>query len=109
MRTYWLSFCDPERPESEQFLGACLVEVTDEDAATALTFITEHFPKHAPGAEWQAAAARKAHREGCNPGGQILQIDVTGHPMLRLYPLHKLLSMAEIEAIAPVVRLGDDQ
>lgn len=27
--TYWLSFCDPNKPEGERFLGCILIDATD--------------------------------------------------------------------------------
>jgi hypothetical protein len=44
---WWLSFCDPTKPEGQQFLGACIVQ--------ARGFFT---------------ATLQAHRLGCNPGGE---------------------------------------
>ena len=77
MRTYWLSFCDNEKPQGQQFLGACIIEVEAIDAERAKALIDLQFPQHAPGAEWTAAATQKAHRQGCNPGGQVMSIDMT--------------------------------
>lgn len=40
MRTFWLSFCDGDRPKGQQFLGACVVDVTDEEAESSSGFCT---------------------------------------------------------------------
>ncbi len=48
MTLWWLSFCDPERPKGEQFLGVAIVEATD-----------------------IVSAAQVAYALGCNPGGEI--------------------------------------
>lgn len=48
MATFWMSFCDPEKPRGSQFLGVALV-----DAAS--------FPE----------AMTVSHMSGCNPGGEI--------------------------------------
>jgi len=45
---WWLSFCDSNLPKGEQFLGACIVR--------ARGFIS---------------AIREAHKQGCNPGGEV--------------------------------------
>lgn len=109
MRTFWLSFCDGKRPAGEQFLGACLVDVTQAEASQALIEIAFSFPDALHGSEWVAAATRKAHREGCNPGGEIASADVTDGPpeMLSLYPRNRLMSKAELEAIAPVMAMDE--
>lgn len=44
----WLSFCDSDRPEGEQFLGVIILRARD---------VVE--------------GARRAHRLGINPGGQV--------------------------------------
>lgn len=56
MGLWWLSFCDPKRPSGTQFLGACIV-----------------------GGDNIAAAARNAHVFGCNPGGEVMGMEVPGH------------------------------
>jgi hypothetical protein len=58
----WLSFCDIHAPEGSQFLGVAIIEV--ESAASE--------------AEAIKAAVMKAHREGCNPGGEVGAIAVPG-------------------------------
>jgi hypothetical protein len=50
---WWLSFCDPDKPEGSTFLGVCIVPAHDMITAVA-----------------------KARRLGCNPGGEVL-----GHPL----------------------------
>jgi hypothetical protein len=45
---WWLSFADPDRPEGQQFLGACVVM-----------------------SHGLLSATLTAHTFGCNPGGQI--------------------------------------
>ncbi len=48
-RTYWLSFCDPDRPTGAQFLGAC-VELTDRwyapPAGTSRRVALTDLPRH---------------------------------------------------------------
>ncbi len=102
-RTYWLSFCDGDRPKGQQFLGALVVDVTDAEAEAARIEIDQRFPQHAPEAEWIAAAARKAWQHGCNPGGEIatVRIDDAEHfaTMSPRYPRLHLLSRADVAAI----------
>lgn len=104
-RAYWLSFCDGDKPTGQQFLGVCLVDVTDDMAADALLDIALRFPMAMDGAEWVAAAIKEAHRLGCNPGGEVASNDVTDGPpdILAAHPRGKLMSLAELEAIAPTI------
>lgn len=38
MARWWLSFCDPDRPEGEQFLGVCIVEAADITTCTKVAW-----------------------------------------------------------------------
>lgn len=49
---WWLSFCDPEAPKGEQFLGAICIQAPDFMGAVALT-----------------------HFMGINPGGEVAGAD----------------------------------
>ena len=53
MTLYWLSFCDPEKPQGSAFLGVSIV--------AAATF------EDAIGVAWN---------EGVNPGGEVAGIDL---------------------------------
>ena len=69
---WWMSFCDPDKPKGQQFLGVAIVE--------APGFIHAH---------------QKAWALGINPGGQIQASQVDGVPA----EYHdKLLSLADLEA-----------
>jgi len=76
MRLFWLSFADATKPKGTQFLGACMVKGFDEKDA-----VTE------------------AHRQGCNPGGEVLIADFTDD-MESIHPswLNVLMDKATIEA-----------
>ena len=52
-RWFWLSFCDADRPTGTQFLGACIVR-----------------------GRGIATAIREAHRQGCNPGGEVKVVEI---------------------------------
>lgn len=106
-QTWWLSFTDPARPAGTQFLGVAIVDVTEGDAAAALPFVQEirdayRLPPPAPDSApvWIAAAMRKAHATGCNPGGQIAPLRLDGSPLFaamdKRLPRHRLLSRAEM-------------
>ena len=99
MRRYWLSFADADRPAGEQFLGACVVEVTDIEAQVALKIVQRQFPNAKPGAEWLAAASMKAHYNDCNPGGEIQALDITDSPYPEgvEVPLYTLMDRAELQ------------
>jgi len=75
MTYFWLSFCSSDMPEGEQFLGGCLIEADDIDDAI-----------------------KKSHRRGCNPGGEVvcLQIDAKREPNLALFKLNHLYSKQEL-------------
>jgi hypothetical protein len=109
IRTFYLSFADDDRPRGEQFLGACVVDVTEDDARAARTVIALQFPNAREGAEWIGAASTVAHRHGCNPGGQMLSVDVTDSVEAARYPRNTLLSRADLEQLGPVRQIGDDQ
>lgn len=78
VRTFWLSFCDGDRPKGDQFLGVCIVDVTGTEANEAQLDVLLRFPNARKGAEWLAAASRKCHRLGINPGGEMASFDITG-------------------------------
>jgi hypothetical protein len=100
-RTFWLSFADPARPAGEQFLGVCIVQVTDADRIVAHELVTARFSHAAADADWIAAATRKAHALGCNPGGQVMSVDITADwppPADYDVPLDTLLSYDDLVA-----------
>lgn len=99
-KVFWMSFCDADLPAGSQFLGACLIDVTAEEADAAAIEVMLRFPMAQPDAEWIAAATSKAHRLGCNPGGQIAFHEMPAdHPMLARYTLGVLMDRATIERI----------
>jgi hypothetical protein len=78
MSLWWLSFADRERPSGAQNLGACLVD-----------------------ADSYFEAIREAHRKGCNPGGEVLALEI-GRDLektARAFPMNQLMSRSEIDAI----------
>ncbi len=81
MAWWYLSFCDPEKPKSEQFLGACVI-----NAATMTQAVTE------------------SHYRGLNPGGEvaIVEIPATREEIeQRGLVVNKLLSIDEIKVKRP--------
>lgn len=70
----WLSFCDPDKPKGEQFLGVVIM--------------------WAPGL---AHAIDRAWKLGINPGGQVLSY-VTNPAGVRPEDFDRLLTKAEIES-----------
>lgn len=69
--TLWMSFSDPDRPVGEQFLGVCVIDVTDAEAAAAVPRMRAMFPKAKDGAEWLFVAMERSHQLGINPGGSV--------------------------------------
>jgi len=102
MRRFWLSFADDDRPKGQQFLGVCIVEVTEDEAARIKDELRVRFPRHGEGAEWMAAATRKAWTLGCNPGGEVATADITDMPLpngATTWPLNRLLQKDELQQL----------
>jgi hypothetical protein len=78
MNWWWMSFCDPNLPKGKKFLGALLIEATDE---YDLIF--------------------RSHLFGLNPGGEIQFFKVPKMFEERIEPsmTYRLLTRAECEAI----------
>lgn len=74
---WWLSFCDPDKPEGTQFLGAIIVKAHG---------ITD--------------AITKCNAMMINPGGEVkgMPIPITEETQKRLTPdvLHRLLSVQDM-------------
>lgn len=99
-KVFWLSFTDATRPKGQQFLGACLLDVTAAEAEDAAIDVLLRFPFAQPGAEWIGAVVKKAHRLGCNPGGEVASVEVPpDHPMLAHYQFGVLMDRATVERI----------
>lgn len=100
-KTFWMSFCDPDKPKGQQFLGVVVVEVSDVDAAAIKPILDARFPRHKEGAEWMAAATDKAYRLGCNPGGEVGFLEVPAEALFRLNatPRDVLLQKAQLEEL----------
>ncbi len=102
-KTYWLSFCDGERPTGQQFLGVAIVDVTDADVDAIREELRAKFPKAKDGAEWLAAASRKAWALGCNPGGEMLSHEMPAEalelPQMLATPRGVLLDKPTLAAL----------
>lgn len=70
--TWWMSFCDTDKPEGQQFLGVILVN--------------ELGPAH---------AVKKTHELGINPGGEIAFAQVEAGAINPEH-LNRLLSRAQL-------------
>jgi hypothetical protein len=73
-RWWWLSFCDPERPRGQQFLGACVVR-----------------------ARGVATACRASWTLGCNPGGEMMALPAPEHFIVQPGWEGRLLTRAECD------------
>lgn len=110
-RTFWLSFCDSNKPKGQQFLGVCIVDVTPDEAEDARLDVMLNFPCAQEGAEWIAAATGKAHRLKCNPGGEVMAADITESLPFAPAPVPRdvLLSFADLERLGlQPARLDDE-
>lgn len=76
IRRFWMSFADFTKPEGQQLLGACVVEVTDDDVEHAREKITRQWPGREDDerAVLGGAALYVAWRDGCNAGGEVCVI-----------------------------------
>lgn len=63
--TFWMSFCDPDKPKGQQFLGVSIVEVDELDVMLAIGNLA-------------MAASAKAWERQCNPGGEVAMKEI--HP-----------------------------
>jgi hypothetical protein len=103
-QTEWMrehATCTKQPYEAKTFwLGACIVAVTPEEVEDAALEVMLRFPFAQPGAEYIGAATKKAHRLGCNPGGEIATREVPNdHPHLKFYQLGVLMDRATIDRI----------
>jgi hypothetical protein len=105
MQTWWLSFCDPDRPEGQQFLGVVVVDVDEMDvaraepAATAIRAAHGLPPLSDPADQWMSGAIGKTYRLKMNPGGAVAAVrvdDVAPPEELAAVPRDRLLQQAEI-------------
>jgi hypothetical protein len=103
MKTFWLSFVDASQPPGQQFRGVAIVDVSDADAALADREVRAKFPHAKDGAEWIAAASRKAWLMGCNPGGEMMSIELPPGTHENL-PRHRILSRDELNTLGAVER-----
>ena len=101
-----MSFADPDKPKGEQNLGVCVVDVTEAEAEEERFWLESSSFQHTYNKEqgpWVGAAARKAHRMGCNPGGEVMNFDITDHEdkeWLASLPRNRLLTTREAEALS---------
>ena len=99
-KVFWLSFCDSTLATGKQFLGACLVYVSVKEAEKAAIEVAPRFPLARSGAGWIAAAIKKAHQLGCNPGGEVATCEIEAdNPNLCRYPPGVLMDRATLDRI----------
>jgi hypothetical protein len=73
---WWLSFCDPDKAEGSQFLGVAIVEGANLVQATS-----------------------SAWRHKCNPGGEILGVQLPHATHVSTNMMNRLLTRNEAEAL----------
>jgi hypothetical protein len=81
MTTWWLSFCDANKPDGKQFIGACIVSGTD--------FIN---------------AVENSHAKGCNPGGEVAGREMPAH-LVMMVPTKMRDTLLNIEQIGKIQKL----
>jgi len=98
-RTFWLSFVKVT-PEGTEFLGVCVVEVTEADRKSGWHKCIARGMPTSHGRDWIAGAINRTHRLGINPGGNVKFVELPpDHPPV---PLDRLLSRAELEQLGIV-------
>jgi len=100
VRSYGLLFVDPA---TGQYLGGCVLDVTVEQAADELPSLP---PTAMPGAEWLAAAVRRAWAVGANPGGQVAIAELPPDVAATL-PRDRLMLLPELEERGVIERDED--
>lgn len=65
-KTFWLSFCDSERPTGDQFLGVAVVDISEDEAAVAREHLVLTLPPRKSGGRLD----RRRDDEGPSPGLQ---------------------------------------
>ncbi len=108
IQTWWLSFCDPDLPTGQQFLGVAIVDVGEADMvrvrpkADAVRAANGQPPVDDEVA-WMAAAIQKSHHTRCNPGGEVGAVRIDDVPTFAehdvLMPRNVLLSRARLDAL----------
>ncbi len=105
-RTYWLSFCDDDRPVGDRFLGVVIVDVTEAEAIHALEQWERRRGSPMRDLEtgpWLAAAMATCWQAGVNPGGAVQSLRIDDAPgfaaLSPRYPRLRLLCRAELEVI----------
>lgn len=108
-QTWWLSFCDPDRPTGQQFLGVVVLDVDEADVAASEHITTAIRASHGlppldeADDRWLAGAVHKSHRLHVNPGGEVACARLDDVPGFAIhgprYPRGVLLSKAEVEVI----------
>ena len=89
----WLSFVDDEAEPRN--VGCCVVEISEAEIDAARLRVFAEFPHAKPGAEAIAAAVSKAWQLGCNPGGEVMAVQI---PDDTAVPIGRLMDMAELKA-----------
>ena len=78
MNWWWLSFCDPDRPAGDRFVGGCFVQGRD-----------------------VGCAVRRAWQLGCNPDGEVAGLPFSDEAMDGIGPewRERLLSDEDVDAL----------
>ncbi len=97
MRTFWLSFVNPDAPEGQRFSGACVVDVVPEfiEQAKRALILEDRSPNSAP----IAAAIQLAWELGINPGGAVQTCELQPKDAAYHAPRGRLLRRAELEEL----------
>lgn len=108
-QTWWLSFCDGDRPIGEQFLGAAILDVDEQDIARSEGVRKALRARHGlpdltdPDDRSMSAAIWKSHRYACNPGGEVAAVRIDEAPGFAAHdaqmPRNRLLQKAALIAL----------
>jgi hypothetical protein len=107
-RTIWMSFADHDRPEGQRFLGVCVLDVSEHEAARAKPLMLRKHPHATAGAEWLYAAMQKSWALGINPGGSVASLELDAdNPKTATVPRNRLLQAPDLLALG-ILNDGDD-
>lgn len=115
-QTWWLSFCDDDKPEGERFLGVAIVDVDEIDVALAEPMTTALRAAHGlppltdPRDKWMSGAVGKTYLLKINPGGAVLAHrldDIVPPDELATCPRDRLLQRLELDALGIAKKAAD--
>lgn len=96
-RYYWLSFTNPDLPEGHRFLGVSIVHVTVTDVRVAeLNLLPSKSDQRNSDLMWIRAAIQASWDRQCNPGGEVMSVQVFLKDLPSETPIFHLMLLDEL-------------